>query len=56
MMYRRAAGQAAKRGLLVWLAAVVVVMIGLIVFSNRQQMPDWLWRLEAARGVTEILR
>lgn len=46
MMARRAAGQAAKRGLLVLIVAVIVVMIGLVVFNQDPHLSPWAWRLE----------
>ncbi len=45
MMIRRAAGEAGKRALRLLAAAGLVVSIGLVVFANRAQVPDWLWRL-----------
>jgi hypothetical protein len=52
-MMRRAAGEAAKRGVLVLIAAALVVMLGLVVFNNDTHLPEWAWRvavtLELAR-------
>lgn len=44
MMIHRAAGGAAKRLLLVWIVAAIVVLIGLTVFNRDYHMSDWAWR------------
>lgn len=49
MTLRRAVGQAAMRGLLVVLVAVLVVLIGLVVFNRDARLTDWSWRLEVWR-------
>lgn len=45
MMARRAAGQAAKRGLRVLIVAVIAVMIGLVVFNKDPHLSEWAYRL-----------
>lgn len=54
MMVRKAASEAAKRGLLVWIAAMVVVMIGLVVFPNHDRLPGWLWQWRVAQVVENL--
>jgi hypothetical protein len=53
-MMREAATEAGKRALLVWVAAVIVVMIGLTVFSNREHLPRWLWRWQVEQIIDRI--
>ena len=48
-MIKRAAGEAAKRGFLVLLAAAIVVVLGLVVFNREPQLGDWAWRLAIVR-------
>lgn len=55
MMMRRAAGEAVKRALRVWIAAAIVILIGLLVFQKHERLPDWVWRLEAQRAVERLL-
>lgn len=49
MMVKRAAGHAAKRGLLVLIVATLIVLIGLVVFNRDDHLSPWAWRLEVWR-------
>jgi hypothetical protein len=55
MMVRRAAGEAVKRGLRVWIAASVVVLIGLVVFSSRERLPEWAWHWRVEQMIERLV-
>jgi hypothetical protein len=54
MMVRAAATEAGKRALRVWIATVIVILIGLTVFSHRERLPEWFWRWKAHQIVEEM--
>jgi hypothetical protein len=49
MMIKRAAIEAAKRGVLVWIVAGIVVLIGLVVFNKDPHLSEWAWRVAVTR-------
>jgi hypothetical protein len=56
MMYRRAAVESGKRAGLVLIAAAIVVLIGLVVFSHREGLPRWVWDRQADQAIERLLR
>jgi hypothetical protein len=54
--FRRAAAESGRRQTRVLIAAAIVVLIGLVVFSHRDRIPAWRWELEADRAIARILK